>query len=206
MPPLTNAQAAHALANNPEAFLRKTSLFLTGDMPASGVTQCRIDDTGIVSQRPGSILRTKNMHAAQMFMAGPALHAGTPFNAHWIKMHVWNTTNDLVNIQPYLLPLGGPAIMLTTQLTGCSFAIQDNNNGTLSVLHLQPSQHADGATMHTILSQTGWTKVYGRNNYVGNGRSVSIVGRRSGGQWRLWAQKQDRFNQMAVLKVKQIYP
>jgi hypothetical protein len=206
--PITPSQALQELQTQTSSFLGRYPVRIFGDPSGSQVSSYRIEDGG-ASQRPGTVLRTHSMQATQMFQVRARGSAfGNPagsvwFNAHSVKMF---DSNQLANIGTYTLPVaGGPDLMLTGQLSGCAFAIQDNGDGSLVVAHIQPGQHVDAVTLQRTLQNTpGWTTVYGREDY-GQDRVASIVGGRVNGRWRIWVQKQDRTSgDYQIRSVKQL--
>jgi hypothetical protein len=207
--PITPAQALLELQTQTNAFLSRYVIRIFGDPSGSHVASYRIEDGG-ASQRPGSILRTAHMHTTQLFQvrAQRAAAGNNPpgavwFTAHSVKMF---ESNNIAGIGTYTLPVvGGPDLMLTGQLSGCSFAIHDVGDGSLVVAHIRPSQYLTAETLHNVLQKTPyWTTVYGRDDYSQD-RAVSIVGARIGGRWRVWAQKQDRTTgDYEIRKVKQL--
>jgi hypothetical protein len=192
--PTTPTQALYELQTQPQAFLERFTVRIFGFPTNSQVAKYRIEAGG-VSQRPGSILGTLNMHATQLFeiRAIGAAFGNPPgsvwFDAHSVKMF---DSINLAALGTYTLPtVGGPDVMVTGQLSGCAFAIHDNGNGSLVVAHIRPSVNINALTLqHTLQNIPYWTVVYGRDNYAGQ-RVASIVGCRAGGQWHVWAQKQD---------------
>jgi hypothetical protein len=83
---------------------------------------------------------------------------------------------------------GGPDIVVTTELTGCSFIVRERQNA-LNVVHIQPPQGVSGENLQAQLSTTaGNTAVYGRGDYNNGLRAATIIGVRRG-EWRIYAQK-----------------
>jgi len=203
--PSTPQQALIALQADPMSFLRKYSVRIFGDPTGSHVSSYRIEE-GQASTRRGQVLGSLRRHATQRFdikARGSAL--GNPpnsvwFDAHSVKMFQSDRPHD---IGVYRLPAGGPNLMVTGQLSGCSFAIRENGDGTLDATHIQPSRNVPAGLLNRTLKRTGeWTEVYGRENYSAAHRA-SIIGVRRAGSWRIFAQKQNE-NDFGVAKVKQL--
>lgn len=209
--PITPNQALLMLQNQPETFLRKYPVRIFGDPTGSHVATYRIEEDAGGSHRPGSRLGTLRMHATQLFLIkSQGAVIGNPagsvwFQAHSVKMF---SASDPTAIGTYTLPAaGGPNLMVTGQLSGCAFAIHDNGGGSYEVAHIQPHA-ASGNTsdvLHDTLNHTGyWNVVYGRRDYDAR-RAASIVGVRQAGQWRIYAQKQDRTTgDYSVRKLKRL--
>jgi hypothetical protein len=204
---ITPSQAQFQMQTQPQAFLEKYPVRIYGDPTGSHVTRFRIEDAGS-SQRPGAILGTHSMHATQLFAIKPSgtAHGNPPgatwFDAHSVKM--FDTATDLAAIGTYTLPvIGGPNVMVTGHLSGCSFAIHDNGDGSLVVAHIRPSPHIDALTLQSTLGKTAyWTVVYGRHDYPG--QVASIVGSRIAGRWHVWGQKQDDLTRYSIRSVKKL--
>jgi hypothetical protein len=156
-----------------------------------------------------------NLHATESFairsaaamMAIPAGHNGHAFQAHSIHMDVGTGAMAF-----YLLGAGGPSIMVTGQLSGCSFVmIPDAVAGHVRVAHVQP-QGMTGQALYTQLTAgVANAQIYGASATTGNydaaDRAASIIGCRTGGQWCIYAQKQDRgTGDYRIKSVYQIYP
>lgn len=193
--PIEPLQAIQELQTQPAQFLARYPVRIFGDPSGSHVSSYRIEDS-VASLRPSKVLRTHSMQATQSFQIrarGSAL--GNPPNSVWFDAH---SVKMFDNHRPsdsgiYTLPVtGGPNLMLTGQLSGCAFAIEDKGDGSLVVAHIRPTpQGLDAATLQSALQQSpGWTTVYGRDDYSAM-RVVSIVGVRVSGRWHIWAQKQD---------------
>ncbi len=207
--PITPAQALLELEHQTNTFLSKYAVRIFGDPSGSHVASYRIED-GAPSERPGSILRTKNMHTTQSFQvrARAAAAGNNPagsvwFTAHSVKMF---HSDNISAIGTYTLPVaGGPNLMVTGQLSGCSFAIHDVGDGSLVVAHIQPGTHlAARPLQHALQAIPDWTIVYGRDDYS-HDRVATIVGARVGGRWHIWVQKQDRTTgDYQIRKVEQL--
>ena len=203
--PLSPNEAVQRLQFHTESFLAKYSVTIAGDPSGSQVTSFYIEDAGD-SSRPGSILRTRNMHATQRFRIRPAGALGTVtpvFQAHSVKMF----KDPPSGVYTYVLPVDTtPDLMVTGQLSGCSFAIRKNADGTLVVAHIQPQAGAGQAIQlqETLKNSGNWDIVYGKGDYAKHLRTVSIVGKRIGQRWHIWAQKQDTDNHFSILKVKKL--
>ena len=96
-----------------------------------------------------------------------------PFPAHYVVMDPSNQA-----IRWYGLT-GGPDVMLTCKLTGCSFVIRKQND-IVEAAHLQPKDES-GLDLNRRL-QGGVQTAYGRISYDMDKRSVTILGVRSGGR------------------------
>jgi len=215
--PLDPTFAYNTLVATPSGFLKNYPVRIFGDAGASGVANYTMVNYG-ASMRPGSIMGKFNQHATESFAirsaaamlgVGPG-HNGKAFIAHSIHMDVGTAAMGF-----YLLGAGGPNIMVTGQLSGCSFVmVPAALPGQVQVAHVQPLL-AGGQTGRALYQQVTAgvpnAQVYGAaettGNYDAHDRAASIIGVRTGGQWVIYAQKQDRTTgDYRIKSVYQIYP
>jgi hypothetical protein len=214
MPPMTGQQALTALTAHPRTFLQKYPVRIAGSSLASGVTQYAIWYSQ-PSSRPGSILRTTNMHttdafrmSSQLGMAGPSC---ANFNAHSVFME----QSNVAPIALYSIAAGaGPNILVTGVLSGCSFIVNDGPNpGDIDCAHLQPNGET-AQVLETRLTPL-YNHVYGVSSYghtiatlggASRDRNVTIIGVRMANRWKIYAQKLDIMNSFAIRSVHRIYP
>ena len=212
--PLNPAVSYNTLVANPGGFLKTYPVRIFGDAGASGPVNYTMINRG-PSMRPGSKLGTFKMHATESFeiRSGAAMlavlpgHGGHLFLAHSVHMDVGTAAMGF-----YLLGAGGPNIMVTGQLSGCSFVMLPGAvAGQVNVGHVQP-QGMTGQALHGNLTGIlANAQIYGasgtRGNYDTADRAASIIGVRVGGHWRIYAQKQDRMaGDYRIKSVYQIYP
>ncbi|EAQ54588.1 MULTISPECIES: hypothetical protein [Vibrio] len=85
--------------------------------------------------------------------------------------------------------------LVTTQLTGCTFAIRPGKGGGLEFLHVQPNRDFDGAKIQQAIKkefQVSFGKGNGSNGTTyGNNTRVTVLGERKNGLWKVYAQYQD---------------
>ncbi len=211
--PLHPVAAFNQLTTEPVRFLKTYPLKITGAMGASGVSQYLLGARG-PSQRPGRFMGTHNWKTTESFNIRPDnvvarayLPGAHQFGAHSIQMNVGTPALTF-----YQLPAaGGPNIMLTGQLSGCSFVILPPAGGNLNVAHVQPVTRDASMTLRNNLAAAyhgGF--VYGIRNARGFYKSkiheVAVVGVRSAGSWRIFAQKQENGKDNRILSVWQIHP
>ena len=212
--PILPAVAFTSLTTNPAKFLSRYAVRIAGAAMPSGVIQYHLNNRvygqGNTS-RPDSILRTQKMHATEAFsistVTSPLCHS---FNAYSIEM----VQSNVAPIVLYNIPTGGPNIMVTGALTGCTFIIDRGPHGTIACAHLQPNGET-GAQLHARLKTAGYDKVYGRERYdhlhdstnpLSFDRTVTIIGVRIGGHWQVYAQKLDVMNDYSIRSVHRIWP
>jgi len=205
--------AYNELLAHPKTFLSKYPIRIAGSDVPSSVVQYYIYNWDFGrSKRPDSVLRTLYMHDTEAFRIDACTPTGHPFRAHSIEMVQSNITTG---ISFYTLPnTGGPDIMVTGVLSGCTFLVDAGPApGSIMCAHLQPNGET-GAMLNARLLGLH-AAVYGRNNYghlhdpANPGsfdRSVTIVGVRRNGQWKVYAQKLDGFASWSVRSAHRIYP
>jgi hypothetical protein len=211
--PVTPQNVYNALLVTPGGTLKTYPIRIHGSPGASGVVGFCIKYRG-ASQRPGTVRGTGKMHDTDAYDIRTmvtvnnfgGLDGGHTFNAHSIHMDA-----DIQTMAPYLLGNAGPAIVVTGQLSGCSFVASANPAGGVNVAHVR-CQPGQGAALATQLAQAvANSQVYGATDtiagdYDANDRAASVIGVRSGGQWRIYAQKQDPTTAYSIKSVYQIWP
>ena len=147
---VTPSQAIAQLATNPSSFLRKYPVRIFGDPKGSHVASYRIEDSGD-STRPGRRVLSSRRDETQRFDIRPrGVAFGNPagsvwFDAHSVKMFEGRSPYE---IGVYTLPAReGPNLMVTGQLSGCSFAIRDNGDGSYDVTHIRPNAQLPGEVL-----------------------------------------------------------
>lgn len=186
--------AYQLLLTETEDFLKTYPLMISGSPRASGQVEYSIDNRPGVTYRPGKTLGTRRWHSTEAFNirhAGASNHAYT-FNAYSIHMDT-----GAAAMNPFALPVaGGPDIMLTGQLSGCSFVILPGGN-SIRVAHVRPMPGVAATVLRTNLVRGNPNAhvVYGVHNLAGFYdnyiRSVAVVGVRTFGSWAVYAQKLD---------------
>jgi hypothetical protein len=186
----SEALAVQRLQTHPMDFLRSCSVTPHG-VSDTGVKTFYMIET-ILPGRPGG-----NVNPQQQFKILPEKdvldpNAGFPFHVVHIPVQPSN-----IAINPYSLPLHGPGIMITTQLTGCCI-VMIPARGTWDVAHLQPKGET-GEQLRIRLAKSG-LKVYGAPDYSGY-RAV-FIGIRIKSIWEFYTQKQNAsFNVVSVSKL-----
>ncbi len=209
--PINAAIAYNTLVANPGQFLKQYPVRIYGDMGASGIANYTLLNLG-QSRRPGSRLGTLRMHATESFEVrsnGAMLPgmAGHPFTAHSIHMDLGAAAMGF-----YRLDGAGPNIMVTGQLSGCSFAMLSAGPGQVDVAHVKPVAMTGQTLYANITGAIPNAHVYGAaatgGHYDSLDRVVSIIGVRSGGQWSIYVQKQDPGPNIdySIKSVYRIYP
>jgi len=122
--------------------------------------------------------------------------SSTPQNlaVHNVRMIPNTESIDLADLEAYSLGAGGPDIMVTGQLSDCSFAVLSAGGNHL-VAHVQSGGvRVRPAELKAILQRTGrfhghadqrLNRVFGRGDYT---CLASVLGVRVGGQWQIYAQ------------------
>ncbi len=190
---MNETEAIQMLQTRPIEFLRKNSITPYAAPGVAGIHNFYMVDTLQQIQRPGRQLGNLRMHQGQRFQVrANNIMGGSPFNAVHIPVQPSN-----IAINAFPLPIQGPGIMITTQLTGCCIVMVPGA-GTWGVAHLQPTGE-NGMQLRQRLANNG-LKVYGATDYEG-GRAA-LVGVRINSDWEFYTQKQDaNFNVLSVKKL-----
>jgi len=205
-------EACQTLITNPVKFLKTYPVRIFGSVAPSGVIACGLSNRG-QSHRPGRVLKTKRWHQTESFnlRTAASMHQlgqrGVQFLAHSVHMDAGAN-----NLNFYRLPsIGGPNIMVTGQLSGCSFVISPiANSQDVNVAHVQPVG-VDGVNLRNNLAGLHHNAtVFGvsaqRGYYQGANRAVSMIGIRAAGRWSFYTQKQQRGGDYRVMSVWRQYP
>lgn len=196
-------QALDQLRRHPRTFLRKYPIQNNYDPQHSGVFQAYFFN-GAAGQRPGSILKTQKMHTTETFTVQGL--AGQLGEGHLFWLHGLHTGQSNVAPVWYLLDNGGPDIMLTAKLTGCTFVARPavgHPAGCAEITHLQPNAES-GFALNTRMNVPG-QHAYGRLRYDIDTRSINVIGVRQGGNWKIYAQKIEKQN-LTIRSVTRIFP
>lgn len=204
----------------PEAFLKRNVIYLpvAGIAPAQGMHPAYFYETRSVAerQRPGVLLGVATRWAYRPYVfevstrnpnlgvggavwpPGHAQHVPRvyPVPIHWIATRFFPTPPPPAAPPPFTWYslTGGPNLMITQRLTGCTFAIRVHH-GDVQVAHIAPNGET-GAALHARLDAHfgvghGYT-LYGRGAPYGQGRDVTIIGVRRPAGWQIYAQKMDQ--------------
>jgi hypothetical protein len=203
--PVTMAAVLQEMRASPEAFLRHYHVVISGGAQTqSGVATFQFADAATTTQGfttglSGIIGRTKARPKVRFSKVAlpPLANPGVDqFDAHYVAM---TQIGDAAATTHHQLPgVGGPDIMLTSQLTGCTFGTgMPAANGSLLVSHIQPPVAAVGTrqdlhnTMANRLGAGG--HIFERENqpaggYGAGANAATIIGVRANNQWRFYAQ------------------
>ena len=190
-------QALNALMAHPRTFLKKNPLRIAGSNQPSGVYNFAIWNAGTMFRITSDVM-----------LAGPNNFV---FPAHSIFME----QSTVAPIQLHSIPTAAPPnILVTGALSGCSIILEDGPNpGDVQAAHLQPN--GETAVQLETRIAPNYQHVYGMTRYdhtaptlsgPKSDRTVTIVGVRVNGAWKIYAQKLDLMHNYAVKSVNRIYP
>ncbi len=134
----------------------------------NGVAACRLSDAGDNRYR----------------IEAPGGAGGYLFNAHNVPMQSEESNGVTMVIVPALngvtLPaMGGPSIMVTGQLSGCSFVYQPRADGSIKVAHIQPGKRVEGDVADVKIATSGMSlsaNLANTGRFVGNNGAVKVFG------------------------------
>jgi hypothetical protein len=226
----TKAQVLNEMTANPEAFLRHYLVMIVGGAAAtsgtpSGVATFDFYDYGNVavpgfttglSGRLGITKNREKIRFRKRHMPPKSTLAADEFDAWYVAMAV--SGSDVQTTHTMVPGTGGPDIMLTSQLSGCTFGIGSaTTTGDRLVSHIQPLDTDTGrADMHNEmlagLNAGGVDAVFekenrpGAHSYGGNASNrTTIIGVRHNGHWGVYAQTYNNAQGAAqIYKVERI--
>jgi hypothetical protein len=187
--------ALYQMRTAPEQFLRSNFLSIAGHSQSTALTyHFGYHDTFVRSPSTNEGFRfAPNRVFVASTTAGVDGKTSTTVPVHAVRMIPSTEDVDLSDIEPYLLGPGGPDLMVTGQLSGCVFAVQQIPAG-LVVAHIQPGgRRQAGPMLRESVRLMGRFRGHGRVTHVfGVGRDYQarahVLGVRTGGTWQLYAQ------------------
>ncbi|MGX9965384.1 hypothetical protein ACVFYP_18790 [Roseomonas sp. F4] len=199
--PITLAQIQNEMVQNTAAFLRHYRVMISGNHYTSGETEAwftdwGVDDPGFTTGLSGLLGRVKQRPRIvfDIGLAQPGHYAGGG------TLRIWFVRMQQMNEQPvdthFTLPRhGGPDIMFTSLLSGCTFGVGMPSGGAQIVSHIQGpnvlagTDDMDGAALNPTV-QAGLTDgvraIFARNQ--GYAYRAAVIGIRRDGNWRFFAQ------------------
>jgi hypothetical protein len=188
--------ALYQLKNDPVTFLRSNFLSISGhSQSAARLYYFGYYDnfTQALGTNEGFKFAPDNFLAAS-YTAGIDGKSITAVSAHNVRMIPSAEDVDLSDIESYVLGGAGPALMVTGQLSGCVFVVQQIPAG-LVVAHIQPGgKRQSGPMLRETIRLMGRFRGHGRVTRVfGIGKDypvrAHVVGIRTGATWHLYAQQ-----------------
>jgi len=221
---------ANQLAESPGNFLKKNAVKWTGSYPADqqiitvALTESGpIAQTDIIGRRRTSILRRKVStpfyYLVHVANGNPYWEMARGSNPPTFQV-VWSGFQAGQAVQATLPAHGGPGIMLTPTLSGCSVVCVPNKDGTssakfshynlmdsrgertLSSRRMQMKAYREyGSTKHRVLSKETYDK---EAKHIPE-CEVTVIGHRKGERWHFWAQYlEDKGTGMQIRRVHKI--
>lgn len=201
--PLDAATLLGELRTNPLDCLRHYQISIAGGSTSnSGVSAFSYYEkggtvSGFTTGLSGALGKTKNRARVSLTRTGvedpSADIADGKFNAHYVAM---KQIGQDVQTTHYALPGDGPDIMLTSQLSGCSFGIGSNAKGAQLVSHIQPKS-GEATTesvqqLHnavTLGDDGGWNVFERQSDDTYKNHYATIVGVRTKAVWQFYVQQ-----------------
>jgi hypothetical protein len=188
--------ALYRLKNDPLGFLRSNLLSIAGHSQSNS----RIFYFGFYDTFARTATTNEGFKFAADAVMASSTTAGidgksvTAVSVHNVRMIPSAEDVDLSDIESYTLGTGGPDLMITGQLSGCVFVVQQIPTG-LVVAHIQPGgKRQAGPMLRESVRLMGRFRGHGRVTRVfGVGKDYAarahVVGVRTGGTWHLYAQQ-----------------
>lgn len=204
--PITLADVEAEMMNRTEDFLRHYLLRISGNHGYSGETDAWFIDwgrqaTGFTTGWSGRLGTThqRDEIGFEVQLNQPVLYAGGGQQRVWyVRMQEMNQT--AVDTHFCLPRVGGPDLMLTSMLSGCSFGVGNPSHGGQMVSHIRPP-NALGGTQGMSADQldplveaglgSGTRALFSRTTQTGYTDQASIIGVRRNGDWGFYAQTID---------------
>jgi hypothetical protein len=215
------------LRNEPDYFLANYYVITERAMHQSGPTPYYFGALGYVAlngtvvydrtPRKGRYLGSLRMHNSKNFKFA---RSGTSVVGNTVNLMAWHvdvvgSATVPVGAIPSLAVSrgGGPNIVLTTLLNGCSFVCEARVHDVL-MAHVQPTGGTSAAQLETNITNNGAlvggagagavTVFGGGVSYTAANSDVTIIGVRQGVAWELYAQIHPR-NQRTIANVVQFF-
>jgi hypothetical protein len=189
-------QALTSLQADPKSFLQKYTVRIAGHPTVSGIQQYYISPRALAANYFDiNTLSIANV-GAKSFMA-------------WSVLMVYYNAVDPQALQPLIVSAsGGPDIMVTGLLNGCTFCMLKVPNG-VAMTHVKP-MGIDAVKLHTKLTTQGRFQnhpspfqTFGQaSDYTGS-EDATLVGIRQAGTWKVYAQIHTRM-QSPIRRVSRI--
>ena len=192
---MTPAQAYNALLNTPDYFLKNCFVKIAGSPAASGVMNYNLKYKGDIVPPAGIAAAPQSF---KFDITTIMVNPGQIIPTHSVQMVDYATLavppgNGPINLTGYTLGAGGPDLMVTGLLNGCTFCMLKMGAQVICA-HVRPPAGANaGKDLHTrmmnrarMVGHLGSPLIcFGRNDYPGN---ATVVGVRLNGNWNIFAQ------------------
>lgn len=211
-------QDLDALLAAPKPFLEANALVIYGSTKGGSQTK------DFVLQATSDVWKTSvggSMKAAPVYVmydadgfnakgVGPQSRR---FNAHYISMREYDVRSQRwedAGATHYTLPgAGGPTVMVTSKLNGCTFGIGSDGGGTRLVSHLRPPTALGGTAARLRLDEgtragfsEGKLDVSVMSSTEQNG---TVLGLRTGSRWTFYAQRFQMLVGAGIIGAVQVY-
>ncbi len=206
---MTAAEVVHLIRTDPETLMRRVSLKIFGGSRTLSsahpfiVVDAQRTMPGFTTGISGLLKQKKDRPVFHIKLRRAALPGEiaaatdeTSFFAEYIAMGQvsdgWRATHRMLPAR------GGPDIMVTSQLTGCTFGIGSDAGGNRLVSHLQPPQSEKNPEMRSARLSEATGRGFSPNAPFATFErghdyqsEAAILGIRRDGAWRLYAQHID---------------
>ena len=202
-------QEVIALFGEPETLMRHCFLMIAGGSapaPPNGQAAVATFSVTVTDKEPMGFTtgasgffgkKKKRAYVRITKLSGPAKAAPGPteFNAYYVPMV--QTSDVASGNSHYSLPTAGaPTLMITSKLSGCTFAVGSDGHGAKLVTHVQPNMSNKQVAQRT----TNLSAAVGQGFQSENGRfakrdeyaeTATVIGRRTGANWKFFLQATD---------------
>lgn len=198
---MNSARALEKLQQNPLKFLRQWPMRIAGHPTVAGPQQYYLFPHG----NPGVwSIGTQ---------APPLAPHRAGFMAWSVPMVYVNAINPGAMSSVEALSNGGPSMIVTGLLNGCTFCIEDAGGGNVRMSHVKPAGGVMAIALQTSLALNGRfagggggpVQTFGMGTEYGGTEDATIVGVREPNGWHIYAQMHTRMAHN-ILRAEQIYP
>lgn len=196
---MSSARKLNLLKTRPTRFLERHVVRIAGHMTAAGPQQYYL------YPRPDypDVLTIDCSPPHGVDRAG--------FMAWSVPMLFSNAVNNGALAGVEALNNGGPDLMVTGLLNGCTFCIETTANG-VRMTHIKPSGGTNAVVLQNTLALHGSfggggggpVQTFGMSTEYTGTEDATLIGVREAGRWRIFAQIHTRMTQN-ILRVTQIY-
>lgn len=191
--------------SDPKGFLRRYPIMI-GGQPAGPATFEVTEVFRPNARRTTGILH-KSVAATEGVSFRPVINDGLQLRAWSVAMQAWDGANfNWLNIPAPSANL--PKFILTGQLTGCSFMVEDTGGGTIRCAHQQHGAAHNAAGLRGIVAGMPNVVAYTNGDQYNLGtHQVLVIGVAVDGVWKIYAQRLARApgNAHSILGVDRIF-
>lgn len=194
------------LGSRPNHFLKRNPIRIAGDPAGNGNYSVADLMRPRAHRAPRRLLPRKSASSTGLDFRNTqaGLGAGVvPLSVHCVPMFPWAGAPVWTNIAP---PLPGQQrFIVTGQLSGCSFVVEQLGGGNIRCAHARPTAALNGPALRAAIAGLGGNTVYGTGTeYNAATERVSIIGvaNHTAATWDFYAQRCDPNDDYSITGVQ----